>query len=294
MDTKKWDIFISHASEDKESFVKPLAESLKSLGMRVWYDEFTLSIGDSLSRSIDTGLINSSYCVLVLSPSFFQKGWPEYELKGSLAKEIGNNKLILPIWHQIDRDQLLKYSLILADKYALSSSKLTVDEIAMKIVKVVNPDVFERINRKRVFYEALEKAKKSYAPIETIESHVPIRHEDLGPVYVTSIRLIRASLWDAYPKSLEFWLDGFKRDLNPEREIVIWERIACVYLEYIKMQELSSEQKRFVFDVIVLLSMGCTNEDLNIQPCELPPNGLEIINHLYHNDIPSILNLYEM
>lgn len=73
MITKKWDIFISHASEDKETFVKPLAEALKSLGMRVWYDDFTLSIGDSLSRSIDTGLINSSYGVVVLSPCFFSK-----------------------------------------------------------------------------------------------------------------------------------------------------------------------------------------------------------------------------
>ncbi|WP_048043227.1 hypothetical protein [Methanosarcina mazei] len=83
-------------------------------------------------------------------------------------------------------------------------------------------------------------------------------------------------------------MDGFKRDLNPEREIVIWQRIACVYLEYIKMQELTSEQKHFAFDVIVLLSMGCTNEDLKIQPGELPPNGLKIINHLMHNDIPSL------
>lgn len=290
---KNWDIFISHASEDKESFVKPLADTLKSLGMRVWYDDFTLSIGDSLSRSIDTGLINSSYGVVVLSSSFLKKAWPEYELKGLFAKEIGNNKLILPIWHQIDRDQLLKYSPILTDKYALSSSKLTIDEIAMKIVEVVNPDVFERINRKLVFYEMLEKAKKSYPPIETIESHLPIRHEDLGPVYVTSIRLIRASLWDVYPRSLKFWLDGFKRDLNPEREIAIWERIACVYLEYIKMQELSNKQKPFAFHVIVLLSMGYTNEDLKIQPGELPPNGLKIINHLMHNDIPS-LNLDRM
>ncbi len=288
MISKKWDIFISHASEDKETFVKPLAEALISLSMRVWYDEFTLSIGDSLSRSIDTGLINSSYGVVVLSPSFLKKAWPEYELKGLFAKEIGNNKLILPIWHQIDRDQLLKYSPILTDKYALSSSKLTVDEIAMKIVEVINPDVFKRINRKLVFYKMLEEAKKTYVPSELIDSNVPIRHEDLGPVYVTSIRLIRASLWDVYPKSLEFWLDGFKRDLNPEREIVIWQRIACVYLEYIKMQELTSEQKHFAFDVIVLLSMGCTNEDLKIQPGELPPNGLKIINHLMHNDIPSL------
>lgn len=287
MTTKKWDIFISHASEDKESFVKPLAETLKSLGMRVWYDDFTLSIGDSLSRSIDKGLVNSNYGVIVISPHFIQKDWPEYELRGLFAKEIGNDKVILPIWHQIDRGQLLNYSAVLADKYALSSSKLNIKEIAIKIIEVVRPDIFKSINRKLVFYDMLKKSKRSFAPIESIKPG-PIRHKNLHPLYVNSIRLIRASLFDVYPKSLEFWLDGFKRDLNPEREIAIWERIATVYLEYSSLQELSIEQKHAAFSVIVLLSMGLTYEEFKTDPEELPPNGFKIINHLMHNDLPSL------
>ena len=176
MVTKNWDIFISHASEDKELFVKPLAETLNSFGIRVWYDDFTLSIGDSLSRSIDKGLISSNYGIVVLSPSFVQKDWPEYELRGLFAKEIGNNKLILPIWHQIDREQLLNYSAILADKYSLSSSKLNIDKIAIKIIEVVRPDIFKRINRKLAFYDALKKGKRSFVPIESIVPG-PIRHK---------------------------------------------------------------------------------------------------------------------
>lgn len=66
-----WDLFISHASEDKESFVRPLAHFLRELGLKVWYDEFTLSVGDSLSRSIDNGLARSRYGVVVISPAFF-------------------------------------------------------------------------------------------------------------------------------------------------------------------------------------------------------------------------------
>lgn len=287
MTTKNWDIFISHASEDKESFVKPLAEILKSLGVRVWYDDFTLSIGDSLSRSIDKGLINSNYGIVVLSPNFFQKDWPEYELRGLFAKEIGNNKLILPIWHQIDREQLLNYSAILADKYALSSSKLNIDEIAVKIIEVVRPDIFKSINRKLVFYDLLKKGKRSFAPIESIKPG-PIRHKNLNPLYINSIRLIRASLSDVYPKSMEFWLDGFKRDLNPEREIAIWERIATVYIEYSNFQELSTEQKHVAFSVIVQLSMGFTCEELKTDTKELPLGGFKIINHLMRNDIPSV------
>ena len=47
----EWDVFISHASEDKEVFVGPLAERLRQHGVRLWYDEFTLTMGDSLRRS---------------------------------------------------------------------------------------------------------------------------------------------------------------------------------------------------------------------------------------------------
>ncbi len=57
----EYDLFISHASEDKEEFVRPLAETLENMGVKVWYDEFTLKVGDSLRRSIDNGLVKSKY-----------------------------------------------------------------------------------------------------------------------------------------------------------------------------------------------------------------------------------------
>jgi hypothetical protein len=77
----KKDLFISHASEDKDDFVRPLANLLKQYGLEVWHDEFELSIGKSLSRSIDKGITNSNFGLLVLSKSFFNKNWTEYVLK---------------------------------------------------------------------------------------------------------------------------------------------------------------------------------------------------------------------
>jgi hypothetical protein len=82
-----WDVFISHACEDKESFVRPLAEALRARGLRVWYDEFTITVGDSLRRSIDRGLANSRYGIVVLSPNFFAKDWPQKELDGLAARD---------------------------------------------------------------------------------------------------------------------------------------------------------------------------------------------------------------
>ena len=82
MRNAEYDVFISHASEDKEDFVKPLVEALQASGYRVWYDDFTLKIGDSLRRSIDNGLKNSRYGIVIFSSAFFAKNWTQYEVDG--------------------------------------------------------------------------------------------------------------------------------------------------------------------------------------------------------------------
>lgn len=133
----KYDIFISHASEDKESFVKPLAESLIKLGLKIWYDEFTLKIGDSLRRSIDSGLLNSKYGVVILSDSFFAKNWTQYELDGMVTKEMQGHKVILPIWHKVSKDDVFKFSPTLADKVALNSSNYTIEEISNELKSLI-------------------------------------------------------------------------------------------------------------------------------------------------------------
>jgi len=120
--TSEWDVFISHASEDKESFVHPLAEELTRLGLRVWYDKFTLKLGDSLREKIDYGLRYSRFGVVVLSPYFFSKDWPKKELDGLVAMEVDGRKVILPVWHNVTRDDVAKYSPILAGRLAVSTS----------------------------------------------------------------------------------------------------------------------------------------------------------------------------
>jgi hypothetical protein len=82
-----WDVFISHASEDKAVVAKPLADMLQAKGLKVWYDEYTLSIGDNLRRSIEQGLAGSRYGIVVLSPNFFAKKWTQLELDGLFALE---------------------------------------------------------------------------------------------------------------------------------------------------------------------------------------------------------------
>ncbi len=133
------DLFISHASEDKDLLVRPLAARLRSLGYEVWYDEFTLRLGDSLRRSIDKGLSQARYGCVVLSESFFAKQWPQYELDGLVARENGSgSKVILPVWHNVTRDRVAEFSPTLADRVAVLSSR-GLDVITDRLCEVLGP-----------------------------------------------------------------------------------------------------------------------------------------------------------
>lgn len=134
----KYDVFVSHASEDKEEFVKPLVEALQEAGYKVWYDEFTLKVGDSLRRSIDNGLKNSRYGIVVFSNAFFSKNWTQYELDGLVTREMEGHKVILPIWHMVSKNQVQNYSPTLADKKAINSSLSTIEEIVAQLAEVLD------------------------------------------------------------------------------------------------------------------------------------------------------------
>ncbi len=132
-----YDVFISHASEDKDSIARPLAERLESLGVRVWFDECQLTLGDSLRRNIDHGLIQSRFGVVILSPAFFSKEWPLKELDGLVAREDGQGKVILPVWHNINASDITRFSPILASKISISTNR-GVNVVANAIAEVIS------------------------------------------------------------------------------------------------------------------------------------------------------------
>jgi len=132
----RWDIFISHASEDKDAVAKPLAELLERAGLRVWLDVGELRLGDSLSQSIDQGLANSRYGVVILSAGFFAKQWPQRELAALVQKEIAGQKVILPVWHGVDHEFVMRFSPTLADKLAVATTN-GVKPVAAKIIETL-------------------------------------------------------------------------------------------------------------------------------------------------------------
>lgn len=131
-----WDVFISHASEDRDAIAKALSERLRNDGFSVWYDEFSLRLGDSLRESIDRGLAKSRYGVVILSKAFFEKHWPAKELNGLATREVDGKKIILPVWHGVRFEEVREYSPMLADRVAVSTG-LGLDKVVGEIVKVL-------------------------------------------------------------------------------------------------------------------------------------------------------------
>lgn len=130
------DVFISHASEDKDDLVKELADRLIAEGVSVWYDEYAIQLGDDLLEKIDEGLANSQFGVIVFSPNFFNKTktWTKREYSALVAVEdTDKSKRILPIWHKITKEELTKRSPIIANRVALLSEKDSAAEMAKKI-----------------------------------------------------------------------------------------------------------------------------------------------------------------
>lgn len=135
----QYDVFISHASEDKDGFVRDLAHALNEQRLQVWYDEFSLTVGDSVRRSIDHGLTRSRFGVVVLSSSFFAKQWTEWELDGLVIRHLqGGGNVVLPIWHGLGHSEVAAHSPSLAGIMAIPSS-LGIDEVVRRLLRVIRP-----------------------------------------------------------------------------------------------------------------------------------------------------------
>lgn len=117
------DLFICHASEDKKAIAGPLADALSFLGLKVWYDEYEIRAGDSLREAIDLGLRESRMGAVILSPSLIRKGWAQHELDALVLRQAEDHPrvVLLPIWHEISKTRLARYSPTLAARKAINT-----------------------------------------------------------------------------------------------------------------------------------------------------------------------------
>lgn len=135
--------FISHDSRDKELVARPLANALSSRLCSVWYDEYSLKVGQSLRESIEDGIKHAKKCVLILTKDFLENpGWTKKEFNSIFTREmIFNERIVIPIWHNITKEEVYEYSPSLADTVALiwpDPKKMTEDEYKKEVEKLVS------------------------------------------------------------------------------------------------------------------------------------------------------------
>lgn len=135
---EEYDVFVSHATEDKEGFSDEFVRILQEkYNLKVWYDAVSIKWGDSIRTEIDRGLKRSKFGVVILSRSYISKYWTNYELEGLFQRESNGGKLILPIWHNITKQEVQKFSSSLAGKMAMNTAIMTPDEIAEKLSELL-------------------------------------------------------------------------------------------------------------------------------------------------------------
>ena len=146
-DTKTWntmehnrkpDVFICHDSRDKAEAAKPLYDALVSKGLKVWYDEVSLELGDSLTEKIEEGIRQCRFGLVILSKNFLSNDrWAKNELQSFGTKQrVTNEKVVIPIWHGIDESDLADYSYWLLDKKGGSTSDI--ETLANQIKRIVD------------------------------------------------------------------------------------------------------------------------------------------------------------
>jgi hypothetical protein len=214
----KWDVFICHASEDKEEVALPLAKHLDEKGIKVWLDKFEIQLGDSLRQSIESGLKDSRFGVVILSEAFFAKYWAMSELSALIAREEDHIKVVLPIWHKLSKKKVKEFSPLLADKFAVNT-EYGLDYVAQQIAKTV-------INSKeRIRYlELKEQLNQEEARLKQLNMNI-----------IREIEYVESSITDN--QELNYYIGSLEDDLTVAGSSIVG-RIDSIKKEMSNIQHL--------------------------------------------------------
>lgn len=253
----KYDAFIAHASEDKKGLANPLASKLREEGLNIWIDDFELNPGDSLYDMISKGLKESKYAICIFSPAFFKKKWPQYELKGTVQLLLSDRIKFLPIWLNIAHDEIINYSPPLADFVAIKSNGKNVEDVFLKCLKMIKPKIHRKLLRKMAFDYVAKTTREQKAKLSDLKQ-AEIKHKNLPNSAISRSNLICEVFGDLgleFMKVEEF-IENLKRDTHPEDELKIWEILAVEYLKVRNKYNLTLNQKKEIFKILLGKSSG--------------------------------------
>lgn len=267
---KKYDVFISHASEDKDVIVRPLAIIFERLSVRVWYDEFSLQLGDSLTTSIDKGLQESRYGVVVLSKAFLSKRWPEYEYRSLMTREIDGERVILPLWYDVTKEEVKNFSLYLADIKALPVSKANFGMVVLAILKKARPDMYQEVRMRGALRKAVDEGAKRMVKRSEIKVSA-IKQSKLTRQQIIRSKAVYYGIGRHLKRTFDDYVDQYELDVVPERELQTWEIMNACYLEMLEHHANATDRDRDdYFKVLMALSVGyCEIEGIQLSDAEI-------------------------
>lgn len=251
---QSWDVFICHASEDKQRFVEPLAKRLRELAVRVWYDKFVLVPGDRISEKIAEGLARCRAGVLVFSKAFISKPWTRYEMSGLVNRFVEEETRLIPIWLDVARKDIANFNPALADLLAIVANPDDIDASAFEILRTIRPQLYENLSMLSQISDAPVRVET--VPRSALKSG-PIRHHDLEESLLIRIQNLWYATRQFSNRSWKDWIEGFQRDLRPEREVAIWERILSgLQIAVEKLTNADADTKLQAFRILVSFSIG--------------------------------------
>jgi TIR domain len=184
--TTTWDAFLSYTSEDKADFALPIATILRQEGMKIWFDEFEIKPGDSITRSIEAGLANSNVGIIIISATSLKKNWTKYEVATLKTLYVNYAKRIVPVWKDVNADTIKKTDPGLLDIHALDTATATLEQIAYSIISVARPDILSRINSKLKWEFIRKTARTEYIDPRDIGGALAVEKSCLGQLCLES------------------------------------------------------------------------------------------------------------
>ena len=280
MQKMKYDVFISHASEDKGLIVRPLVMLLEELSVRVWYDEFSLKLGDSLSASIDKGLLESKFGIVVLSKSFLKKNWTDYEYRSLLSRQMNGQRIIIPLWYDISKEEVLSFSPYLADVFAGNVTPDNLPKTVLSVLKVVRPDILRSIKIQSYLRNLINKGERKAVNINEITRQTQ-KQSHLTPQQYIRAKSIFYGIGKHVNLPLNEFIDEYELDVVPEREIQTWEIMNVCYLEMLeRYPESSDHDKHEYYAALIAISISAQN----LQRVDLPVSKINELIELWNEN----------
>ncbi len=166
---------------------------------------------------------------------------------------------MLPIWYQVSREQVLAYSPSLADTVAARFPGETLKQIAVRVLKAARPDLADRIRRYLLVQSKLRNKPIVEVPIEEIEFG-PIRHQSLPSSLLVRLKLLMLIFQGLPGWGPEHLVNNFRRDLEPEREVQVWERIAAAYLTLTQNGRIEESYRESAYAALLQFSLISAEE----------------------------------